>query len=348
MRGRSALHQPAGWDTVFATDFARCNALLTSRSPATSHSPQLQLQGGQFRFTGMEVVDRFGRTLDIHVTSRPPRVADSLTPGPLTVPGHTRDQLVELPPRLFQPARLRFDPAGDADDAVCGWIMATSPGKRLMCYAPGGSPLGSLTVEDQQVVWAPLSESPDIDTSHPYLRQFRERLIAQGPNAFIDMMSAIDRQVSWQKLDHRPLALVRVRLGLELNNTMAVPGQRSKHPAGDRWPVRLGGDGLVGFYSDGDFEALNTEKVLTTAKSGYLRPAGPESLMVGTNTALTLLMDPYAPICATTGILPQATLRLPASAISSALARIGSHEPAPAPTKPAQETDPAETFLRDV
>ncbi|CAL9331060.1 hypothetical protein [Streptomyces sp. enrichment culture] len=160
----------------------------------------------------------------------------------------------------------------------------------------------------------------------------------------------------WTLLAGRPVAVVRARLRIELADT-PHPQPTWEHLLDDplptdanplrstAWPIRLGdaahpGDGLIGYYTapDGkptDYTRLNTPYTEPTAQH-YARPITPQAFptVVAENTPhgarpspaatawVTMLVNPFAPLGARTGILPAATTRVPDNAIRGPLARI--------------------------
>ncbi|MFG2530420.1 hypothetical protein [Streptomyces sp. NPDC048516] len=137
----------------------------------------------------------------------------------------------------------------------------------------------------------------------------------------------------------RPLALVRACARIDLDGPARYdPSWRNlldpAPPAllGYRWPVRLGecddlDDGLLGHFLERDYGTLHTvlaDEDLSDLDDpdGYLRPiaAGyglalparaPRDHDTASSARLTLLVDPYGAVHATTGILPTAHLQLP-------------------------------------
>ncbi|MCA9448445.1 MAG: hypothetical protein KC931_15090, partial [Candidatus Omnitrophica bacterium] len=146
----------------------------------------------------------------------------------------------------------------------------------------------------------------------------------------------------------RPLALTRVVVGLEteggvlpvsqasLKTDNAFPqdvangrfeyGEREKTSSAAlsdvQFPLRLGNlanfdDGLVGFLIDqpeGDFpDTFFSQAAPANGSHGIVRP-DPTTIKLTLNAnpnTLTLLVDPRAPVHATTGILPVETIRIP-------------------------------------
>ncbi|MFI6769266.1 hypothetical protein [Streptomyces sp. NPDC050355] len=219
-----------------------------------------QIRAGQFAMSTLSIVDEFGQTLDVllpgDASYLEPHIGDSLRPGDRYAEDTLKRRFVQLPPRLLQPARLRFDFLAEHDDdqlvdltanttPVCAWIIPSYVDRSLLCYAPTGAPLGELRLKLQAdaggeggvstaVGWGPLPDSQvhTIDgllPDRPQLHAFVSHLAAAGPAVFLDLLSTVDRALSGidpgnpygdevlGALLGRPLALVRTGLGFELD-----------------------------------------------------------------------------------------------------------------------------------
>ncbi len=200
------------------------------------------------------------------------------------------------------------------------WIVPNYVDRSLLCYAPTGEPLGELRLElredptgsvSEVVGWGPLPDSAtrtidELRTMRPQLHAFARELAAEGRDAFTDLMATVDRALAGidpgnpygdevlGALLGRPLALVRARLGFELDGLpvsdagwqYALDWKTSTEwrtrPAGRptppqiahldyRWPIRLGnagqqGDGLIGYF---------TENARSTPSRRRARPPAP-------------------------------------------------------------------------
>ncbi|WP_411146912.1 hypothetical protein [Streptomyces sp. x-80] len=217
------------------------------------------LRAGQFRFTRVQVVDRFGQTLDLitddpGVESLTPRPSANLLCGP--DPNQRVDDagnLIQLTPRLLQPARLQHElltatdgiPAELTGDGspICGWIIPNYLDKALLCYAPDGTLIGDVglrlpaggdqppTVEDAIVTWTPAAgTTTGLEDLPPHLRQALAELVEhRTATDFLGLMEVIDQTLSRTEgapgddekilgqMLGRPLALARTRLRLELD-----------------------------------------------------------------------------------------------------------------------------------
>ncbi|MFF3070020.1 hemopexin repeat-containing protein [Kitasatospora sp. NPDC057936] len=153
-----------------------------------------ELRCGQFAFTRLNVVDRFGHVLPVVIPDEVkirdtiglgvpahqfrPVLTPDLAPGlddhdePVTVIRQNAGRFVQLTPRINQPARMRLtflsarddthtlDP-DEADRAICAWLIPNYLDQSLLCFAPEGAPLGYLRDMlppggERRPVWQPL------------------------------------------------------------------------------------------------------------------------------------------------------------------------------------------------
>ncbi|MDT0454426.1 discoidin domain-containing protein [Streptomyces sp. DSM 41527] len=189
------------------------------------------VRGGQFYFTDLRIIDRFGQVLRMvgpqqsQPTQFAPIRAGSVTPDPelpLFTPAPPGPQrFIQLPPRLLQDTRIRLEPVHHSDDRplqavstaadqgadtpVAGWLLVNHLDQSLLVYAPDGSPLGDLRVictadHQRQIKWNPLphapfteADDPDFAAAYPHAAGFVTGLLAQEPDTFALLMSTIDR-----------------------------------------------------------------------------------------------------------------------------------------------------------
>ncbi|MEU8924885.1 discoidin domain-containing protein [Kitasatospora sp. NPDC048545] len=180
------------------------------------------VRAGQFFFTDLRIVDRFGRAVDL-VTSgdggnwydQYPVRAASVTPSePLytEVELINPERFIQLPPRLLQESRLTFAPVPAAPapagqgTPLAGWLLANYLDQTLGVYGPAGQALGELrvvtTVETtRETRYTPLPHSPYSGLSdlrfaddHPELHRFVAALDARPDSeaAFKDLLKTID------------------------------------------------------------------------------------------------------------------------------------------------------------
>jgi hypothetical protein len=139
----------------------------------------------------------------------------------------------------------------------------------------------------------------------------------------------------------RPLAVVRAQIQFELFGKPAT-NQSWRDTLQDldggltelSFPIRLGSielldDGLIGYFTGDGYDTFHAVHPSTTATSPYVAAIAPDHYFAMpldypsyTTQNLTLLLDPHGTVHATTGILPTATLRLPAPLYTTALARM--------------------------
>ncbi|MCQ8773527.1 hypothetical protein [Streptomyces telluris] len=242
-------------------------------------------------------------------------------------------------------------PATHLDDGspLAGWIVPNLVDGSLTVHAPDGTALGLLRWAyrigrpAREAVWTPLpGDAPAgldaLRTAFPHLHTLVTWLQGTGADgsplpAAMDLLetSLVDivptAGAASAALAGRPLALVRCRLHLDLDGPPPTdPGWQHifdhdpPRPefTGYSWPVRLGeqlriGDGLVGYFADTDPGVLRTvvapsdahPRIAAIGDGTHLRVAA------GAPQHLTLLVDPHAPVHATTNLLPTATLEIP-------------------------------------
>ncbi|MFI9724031.1 hypothetical protein ACIHFE_31035 [Streptomyces sp. NPDC052396] len=311
--------------------------------------------------------------------------------GHWTINPATWYRFTQLTPRLTQPARAGFtlldarddlkpiSTAGDPDASpVSAWLVPGHLDRALYAYGPDGAPLGELRTTlppngRPQVTWHALPYSPyrtidELRTEYPHLHGFLTALVAEdrGPAALRSLLTVIDRTLSMTApigeaapphtpsvLVGRPLALMRVRFGIDLDGPpYHDPSWANlRDPAapaypGYRWPVRLGErneltDGLVGYFHGAhhatDYRLLHTvlgADELPDEAREYFDPIGtgaslklparvPGSDPDDRDAAfLTLLADPRGTVHATTDVLPSAEVRLPARLVEPPLAEL--------------------------
>jgi hypothetical protein len=319
------------------------------------------------------VVDAFGQSLEVvdsagDAAFRPILAEDFLPDQPASA--FEPNRMLQLRPRLLQPARLRFDFVSALDDArvlslhdgvdpVCGWIILNHLDSALAAYSPAGEALGELRVtvdvhDAQNVTWVPAPERryptvASVTTAYPHLGQALAGVVTAGAQQFPDILETIDESL-WSivpaglpddqataVLAGRPLALVRARLGLELDGpALTDPTWRftfKQPPAAVldlEFPVRIGdtdlrGDGLVGYFTGSDYGHCTVGRLPASVPSGgLLATAGPGTFPAlrpnGDDLLLTLLVDPRAPVHVVSDILPVASLAIDASFVDPVLA----------------------------
>jgi len=188
-----------------------------------------------------------------------------------------------------------------------------------------------------------LAENPNAwNFLNDFLKGIDAAMAAIEPHAF-------SQDPALAVLFGRPLALARASLGLELRGLPAYDqsftafirtlhdDRGARSTAGFervRIPVRLGdlsqvNDGLVGYFIDDGSAGVYRAFYAPASERGD-NGVGPPRFDQLTVTAdatapdlfLTLLLDPRAPVNATTGLLPVEQIQIPPSIYSGALARI--------------------------
>ncbi|MFF3002339.1 hypothetical protein ACFVTF_05960 [Kitasatospora sp. NPDC057940] len=241
---------------------------------------------------------------------------------------------------------------------VCAWLLHNRLDRSLACYAPDGQALGDLrAVLDPDgrriVTWTALPGSPvqaldELAALSPHAHHLLTAIERRGPDVLDavraqldDTLAAIDPEgpedQSLAFLLGRPLALVRARLDLRLYGPARtdvawrnVIAQTEPEMPGYQWTVRLGealqtDDGLIGYVLDEDYDHLETVLAPRGEHGGYLRPieSGQRLKLAfeeDSSATVTLLLDPRAPVHATTDILPVGSVLVPSQFTEAALA----------------------------
>ncbi|MFF2077468.1 discoidin domain-containing protein [Kitasatospora sp. NPDC058162] len=243
------------------------------------------VRAGQFAFTDLSIVDRFGRRIDLVVSGRqydqyPVRTA-SVTPNrPLytSPPPNNPERFVQLPPRLLQDTRLAFTPR------LAGWLLVNYLDQTVGVYGPAGEALGELRVittggSTRAPAYTPLPHSPYTGLSdgrfkedHPHLHGFLAALPKDTPAAFEALVKTVDKSLRAivdpvptddrlpGVLIGRPVALIHTALDLQLQGPPltdpswpTVPDTLQAPYTDDTWAIRLGDpfdldDGLIGYF----------------------------------------------------------------------------------------------------
>ncbi|MFJ7209879.1 hypothetical protein ACIQWR_40965 [Streptomyces sp. NPDC098789] len=191
-----------------------------------------EVRSAQLRLSTVRVHDAFGRILEAdirvlqvahsmavahdttnNVDTRSYTAVAASADSPNTAPSEVIDStgLIDLPPRLMQSARLRFDyltapspsrprtplcdlPDPSTGNPVHGWFMATRFGNRnaLLCYDAQGQPLFDLhclgpdsvatarPLPGNTLYTDPMSTGGKFQTDHPILYSFLKPLLGQG------------------------------------------------------------------------------------------------------------------------------------------------------------------------
>jgi hypothetical protein len=241
---------------------------------------------------------------------------------------------------------------------VCAWLLHNRLDRSLACYAPDGQALGDLRTVlaetgEQIVTWTALPHSPvrelgELEALSPHAHHLLTAIQQRGPalldavrTQLDDTLATIDpdgpEDQSLAFLLGRPLALVRARLDLQLHGPARTDVSWRKAIAppepdmpGYQWTVRLGealqtDDGLIGYVLHEDYDHLETVLSPRGDHGGYLRAIDRgERLKLAfegnTSAAVTLLLDPRAPVHATTDVLPVGSVMVPPQYTEAALA----------------------------
>jgi hypothetical protein len=366
---RQTLQLPIADPLGFAGDqpFTQAVSAAVDSSAATSAPEPLwdfnPIRNGAMRLLQLRLVDTFGQVKDLDCSQ-------VLTTEALKMPGDST--LVALPPRLVQPARLNFRWLAAASDEqemndqpattpVCGWLLPNNLDGSLMIYDNQGKAQGIL---DQEDAWRGLADReavPIESIANPHLQRLVRYLLDQTSDFREAFLSAIDSSLAnidpenfaqhqdLALLLGRPVALVRARLGLEVQGLPAVHqawnafrqdlergGRDDDRFTGVQLPIRLGeyrqlNDGLVGYWQEAQ-DGSYAGQIFYSPQSdpvGHPRikthgddPAPILQTLAAPPLLLSLLVDPRGAVHATSGILPALAITLPPDQYAAALKAI--------------------------
>lgn len=211
------------------------------------------VRAGQFTFTDLRIVDRFGRVVDLVTSGEGGTVYDQYPVRTSSVtPSHdlyedvvNPERFIQLPPRLLQDTRLAFTPRTGsttraADTPVAGWLLVNYLDQTLALYGPVGEALGELRVVEnvrgtRSTEYTVLPHAaysgqndPRFTEDHPHLSEFLDALLGRTPDDFADLVATIDKSLCAvvdpvpsddqlpSRLIGRPVALIRTDLDLQL------------------------------------------------------------------------------------------------------------------------------------
>lgn len=253
-----------------------------------------------------------------------------------------------------------FGPLNPTADPICGWVLPNHLDQSIMAYDPSGVSLGEMSLgitgtDTLAICWMASPGSPyatlaEINTAIPHFGNFLLTLSQQSTDTFTAFMAAIDDTLwttapmgasfdqSLAVLMGRPLAMVRANLQFLLNGPAVTDPswQYTFNPAtsslpGYQFPIELGNiaqleDGLIGYFVEDAYGTFNVVTESGAAESSYLKPIGVDNNYIHlpfdgtTSIFISMLVDPYAEVHATTGILPVASVSLPPEFTTGAIA----------------------------
>ena len=216
------------------------DSIYSAPAPQNDFNP---IRTGMMKIHRLRLIDTFGQSKDLNVK-------EILSSAPLD--DGTEDPLINLPPRLTQPARINFRwLSADADQEemndhpattpICGWVLANHLDNSLAIYDNSGKALGSLVKKDGQPPRAEWVRAPGglgvgsvNEISNRHLRKIVKTIQRWGANSLDDFVTAIDSAVENIEPENfvqhqdlallmgRPLALVRASINLELKGLPAT------------------------------------------------------------------------------------------------------------------------------
>jgi hypothetical protein len=230
----------------------------TDTSPNTKQ-PFYPIRAGHAKLIKLEIVDAFGQTVAVprECLEHPVRASGMRT--------KSTPAFIELPPRVVQPMRLRFDwapadnlPGAPLSSPICGWVAPNYLDKSLLFFDGNGNALGALQKILRHSAAGGTGATPDPDLKayfwvSPPGKELQPEAIhnpeLRGFVQFLREMDADTGEAFWKFLDRslckmdsgvpvedpltsilvgRPLALTRLDLGLELSGLPAYDQSKDK------------------------------------------------------------------------------------------------------------------------
>lgn len=186
------------------------------------------LRAGFVAFTGLRVLDAFGRTVDLlRANNNPGGSADTFHPikapavmaDPNQLGTDVAQRVIQLSPRINTSARLSLRWISSTDDQVptdlgalaspiCGWLLPNHLDKSIAVYDALGNALGELmtlvrSAEDQALIWRPqpggqsspvVQPNAPVEIANQHLLGLVNGLLqhADAATAFSNFLEAID------------------------------------------------------------------------------------------------------------------------------------------------------------
>jgi hypothetical protein len=326
------------------------------------------LRSGLFRIKNLYIIDAFGQNMPLINSRSKPENNYSLH---VSANMETTDNNIAMPPRLSNPARLRFkwisaqDPGRETDtdpgtSPICGWLVQNKLDKSLMVFDAEGKACGSLKLTSKNILtWMP---PPGKDTiagladaiTNSRLLGFVSSIFDAGKETFLELLQQIDgmakKALKAKKAANNtanlplgtPIAIAGASCQLELKDPPARDWSKNTAERSElsniSFPFYIGSnlsrkDGVIGYYVEGTGNAVkklglpfaqyvsavdaqmtaNQPVRLSVASGAFNAPVG---------TPLTLLLHPYMDVTISSGILPDATYKLPAFNMAKVLEQI--------------------------
>lgn len=228
-----------------AVNQALGESLVNAPAPLNEFHP---VRAGAIKFNQLRLIDTFGQSMELSVNNID-------TTYKMTVPGNS--YLIQLPPRLSQPARLDFRwlyanegqaemDTDQGDHPICGWLLTNKLDKSLSIFDEDGKALGYFQASQWRKAVGSEKAALINEISNPHLQrmlQFIDSAISEDPEkdnedidrrflsqyiaTIEDALNNIQPERSMQQqgltmLAGRPVAMVRAKLSLELQGLPAI------------------------------------------------------------------------------------------------------------------------------
>ena len=340
--GPAALHhshQKAGGQARFS---------VPKVGDALAGWPADGLRAGRFIFKRLHAVDRFGQRRDLMYSGLLPYRSDMVVPKyPREDGGSARSAEIQLPPRLFQAARLEVDFVPGRGDGcpVLGWLLPCIHDHSVVVFDSDG---GGVSIMSPNQAAAVESETFPAATAAAPAGVFAELVTyLKEKEGFATLRSCFEAasehilpdsifdETFGTVLIGRPVALVRVRLRIAFGERAPAPAgwsPRGGAPPAATFPVHLGngahpGDGVLGVWDGTRFHNVLSGSTYKLAVPVVQPPPSASARALADYgkdgwVTVTLLMEARAAVHAYAGVLPVTEARLDHRWIEAALGRM--------------------------
>ena len=309
------------------------------------------LRAGLCQLTMLRIVDAFGQVMDIipakdnngNDISPSSQKQSFNSSASLPVINIASQDYFTFPPRIVQPARVRFDwmsahhknRATDADPAtspVCGWLLHNKMDESISVFDDQGLEIGELKNRNDVMVFeAPPGETKTSSINNATLNNVLN-FAKSSPDIFNELIKQMDAvtqkvesKISSQGLTMMlpvgfPVAVASAQCTLELKDPPAqnqfwAPADGNTDFSAITYAACIGNacskiDGLIASFISNNYTSANLPFLAKSTNSNFIQDIN-LALQTGKTIALTLLLDPRMSVNISSGILPSANYELP-------------------------------------
>jgi len=328
-----------------------------SWSPIADTDNFFAIRSGMFKLNMLRVIDTYGQAIDLIPSDNDMPAPDInnkrlVNAAGLPLRQVNNDYYFVLPPRIVQPARLRFNWVSgnntsritDADpgtNPVCGWLLHNKLSNSISVFETQGAAIAEIVFIGGEVqLQTPLGANTGVQFNNAMLEKVVNYIKSSigNFNAMLSTMDNTSRKVqskaSKQQLTMAlplgfPLAVATAQTSLELKE---LPAQQQGWTApaasfaNNRYTICIGDagntlDGLAGYFIDNDFTTFHQPSGVASTTNSI---AASNNIDIALNEVhnMVLLLDPRSQFYISPGILPSATYELPQNAVMKPLQQI--------------------------